>query len=248
MRRFVVAELPTEGTTTFTLDTTTSHYAAKVLRLSPPERIELVDGHGGQAIAELAGGDSATGLNARLVSLVRHPIADLQVTVAAALLKGPRWEVLLEKASELGAHRVVPVSAARSVVKIADKDRANKQQRWQKICDGATRQSGGLWRCEVQPPERLDDVLATLDADTIGLFADESQTGAPWPDSLRRGAPDSPREVVVFVGPEGGFTDEERRRLRGQAQVVGLGARILRGETAGVAALSILMALREGLV
>lgn len=248
MRRFVVDALPPGGADTVTLDSATSHYAAHVLRLSPPTRIELVDGRGGQVVAELTGGDGEHGLTARVVQRNQHADPVTRVTVAAALLKGPRWETLLEKTSELGVHEVVPIEAARSVVKVGDKDRSAKQQRWQKICDGATRQSGGLWRCEVLAPTSLKQALAQLGESTMGLLADETNPTTPWPDRLRSGSEDAPDHVVVFVGPEGGFTDEERIAISGRSVRVGLGARILRGETAGIAALSILMAMRQGLV
>ncbi len=248
MRRFVVEALPPDGAATVTLDAATSHYAAHVLRLPVAAVIELVDGAGGQVVAELTGGDAEHGLTARVLERRQHNRPVTQVTLAAALLKGPRWEILLEKAAELGVHTVVPIEAARSVVKISDKDRSGKQQRWQKICDGATRQSGGLWRCDVQLAASLTQALAALKEGSLALLADESNPTTPWPDRLRSHSDEAPVHVVVFVGPEGGFTDDERSAIAGHAVRVGLGARILRGETAGIAALSILMAMRQGLV
>lgn len=229
MRRLVVdtEQFQTDGTVL--LDAQTHHYVTNVLRLAAGDAVEVADGTGTLWQGTLAWVGGAAQIHD--LRVLRRAEDQTRLVLVAALLKANRWEWLLEKATELGVHTIQPVSAARSVVKIEARDATDRAARWQKIADAAMQQSQGLLRTTVRPVVSLDAALKFEDG--LRLVADEKQTASPWPSF------DAQTCVQMYVGPEGGWTDHERAAMaRAGVQGVGLGSRILRAETAGIAMLA----------
>ena len=229
MRRLVVDGEPFQTDGTVLLDAQTHHYVTNVLRLAAGDSVEVADGTGTLWQGQLAW----VGGLARVHELrvIRRAEDQTRLVLVAALLKGNRWEWLLEKATELGVHTIQPVSAARSIVKMDMREVTDRTARWQKIADAAMQQSQGLLRTTVLPVKSLDAALQSSDG--LRLVADEKQTASAWPPF------DAQTSVQMYVGPEGGWTDQERATMtRHGVQGVGLGSRILRAETAGIAMLS----------
>jgi 16S rRNA (uracil1498-N3)-methyltransferase len=229
MRRLVVDGEQFQADDTVLLDAQTHHYVTNVLRLAAGDSVEVADGTGTLWHGQLAW----AGGMARVHDLrvIRRAEDQTRLVLVAALLKGNRWEWLLEKATELGVHTIQPVAASRSIVKVDLRDVTDRTARWQKIADAAMQQSQGLIRTTVRPVVTLDTALQSVDG--LRLVADEKQTSSAWPSF------DATTSVQMYVGPEGGWTDQERAAMtRLGVQGVGLGSRILRAETAGIAMLS----------
>ena len=160
-------------------------------------------------------------------------------TVGLALLKGDHFELALEKMVEIGVHRVVPLIARHNVVKWKPSGAGRKIERWQRIADAATKQSGRSWRVEVTAPRTLDEALGIDDGATV-VVADETETQQTVAAlSLEPGRPH-----LGLVGPEGGFSEDERAFLAEHgARTVTLGPFRLRAETAAIV---LATALNEG--
>lgn len=209
------------------------HYLREVLRLADGEEIEVFDGRGSAWRAELNG--NALRVGEKLPAAPRA----LDVVLVQALAKGEKMEVVVQKATELGAARIVPLLSERSNVKLDSERGAAKAQRWRRIAQEAARQSGRADVPQIDPPCAWDAILALLrdDSQRRGLLLD------PEERTLRLGqAARGEERLLLAVGPEGGFSPQERSRaLQAGLIAVGLGQRVLRTETAGLAALAVIL-------
>jgi 16S rRNA (uracil1498-N3)-methyltransferase len=212
-------------------------YVCRVLRLHQGDRLTLFDGRGHECDVRLA---SVGGREARAVVEARragvapaHPV----LTLLMGLCKGERMDFVVQKATELGAARVIPVETARSVPRLEPARAHGRRARWGTIAREAARQCGradGLVIDEVQPLAAA--LEAVRPAPLKVLFWEEGS--APLRE-LVGGEP--PSAVAVAVGPEGGFAAAEVDAARAAGFVVAtLGPRILRAETAAVVALALL--------
>jgi 16S rRNA (uracil1498-N3)-methyltransferase len=208
-----------------------AHHAVAVRRIRVGEALLLTDGRG--ALAE--GAVEATGkrtLDVRLTSydVVAEPSPS--VTVVQALAKGDRGERAVEMLTEIGAARIVPWAAARSVA-VWKGDRATKSlARWRATAREAAKQSRRAWHPEVAELASTDYVREIAAAADLAIVLHEEATG-----SLASLAVPEAGNVVLVVGPEGGLTDEEVAGfVAAGAHAVRLGAEVLRTSTAGVAA------------
>lgn len=208
--------------------------------MKPGDRLELFS-DGGRYEAEfvsVSDDDAACRILAPLASTE----ARLRVTLYQGLPKADKMELIIQKATELGAARVVPVAMSRSVVQLSAKDGVKKQERWQKIAREASKQSGRCIQPEIEAPISPRQLLARLPGHQAVLV--------PWEDAEGFSLNDFHREhgdaldVAIIIGPEGGMSAEEVRQMQeAGARSVTLGPRILRTETAGMAAIAALMCL-----
>jgi 16S rRNA (uracil1498-N3)-methyltransferase len=205
-----------------------AHYLRHVLRLRAGAPVHLFNAEDGEWRAEVTGlGRRELTLTAQ--TLARAPAPEPGPTLVFAPIKRARLDWLVEKAVELGAARLVPVVTARTVVRPDNLDRLRA------VAVEAAEQCERLTVPALDPPRPFDGWLAARDGAVPLCFADErAQDAAPLPVVLR----DWPGSDLL-VGPEGGFTAEERERLRAAPGVVPvrLGDRILRAETAALYAL-----------
>jgi 16S rRNA (uracil1498-N3)-methyltransferase len=207
------------------------HYLRNVLRLSDGEPLEVFDGRGAAWRAELRG--ESLQLGERL-PVQQRP---LDVVLAQALAKGEKMDLVVQKATELGASRIVPLQGERSDVRLDAGRGQSKQQRWQRIAQEAARQCGRADVPLVDAPCGWDAIFALLrgDPDRRGLLLD------PAANDLRLGAAArGSARLLLAVGPEGGFSPKERElALQNGLVAASLGPLVLRTETAGLAALSV---------
>lgn len=212
------------------IDGAQAHYLSGVMRLRLGDPVRLFDDRTGEWLAEAA----HIGKRDLLLRITAHlqprePVPDLWLLVAP-IRKG-RIDLVAEKACELGAARLRPVLTRRTVV-----DRLNLDRLRAHMIEAAE-QCGRTALPLLDEPVKLEALLADWPADRALLFADESG-GLPMFDAVR------PGPAAILIGPEGGFTPEERAAIRAVPQAIGisLGPRILRAETAAIAALSLWMA------
>lgn len=207
------------------------------LRMREGEELTVCDGSGTDSVCVITG---FPGEDVALRVLRRFPTPTeptLAVTLYQGLPKGDKLDFIVQKAVELGVTALVPVETARSVATLNEKA-AKKAARWQKIANEAAGQSGRGILPTVETPLTWKQALSRLEGESILLFYEGG--GEP----LSRLVSPETREVSIVIGPEGGFDPGEVEALRALgAQVATLGPRILRCETAPVAALAALMTL-----
>jgi 16S rRNA (uracil1498-N3)-methyltransferase len=216
-----------------------AHYLRNVMRCRPGDPVALFNGRDGEWRGEIAG-YGKDGASVRLSERL-HPPADEPGPwlVFAPVKRGP-LELVVEKATELGAARLMPVATRRTVV-----GRLNAA-RLAAIATEAAEQCGRLTVPEVTALRPLEGIAEGWPAARTLLFCDEAGEAPPLAEAAR-GLP--PEGLALLVGPEGGFEAAERAWLRGLAFVrpASLGPRILRAETAAIAGLAILLAAAGGL-
>jgi 16S rRNA (uracil1498-N3)-methyltransferase len=231
VRKRLFTAAPLSAGARASLDTDQAHYLRNVLRLGKGDRIALFNGRDGEWAAVIVA-LSKKGGEAEVEALLRPPAAEPDLWLLFAPIKHARVDYLAQKAAELGVARLVPVLTDRTMVSRVNTDRlaANALE--------AAQQTGRLTVPEVAAPMRLADVLAGWDAARRVMLCDESGSGPPVFEGLRgvsRGGP-----WAVLIGPEGGFSEGELDVLRKLDFVtpVSLGPRLLRADTAAVAALA----------
>jgi 16S rRNA (uracil1498-N3)-methyltransferase len=216
---------------------------ALVLRKRSGDRVQVVDS-GGNAYAatlEVEGRRVGATLDERLDDGAVEP--RLAVTVAQAVPKGQKMDLVVEKATELGAFAIVPVRSARVV---GHDTSAGKVERWRRIAKTAAQQSGRVRVPEIADVVDMDALCATFSRFDRVYIAWEIAEPAPLRDVFDAELP-AANSVLVVIGPEGGFSaDEVQRAAAAGARAISLGRRILRTETVALVVLSaILYARRE---
>lgn len=216
-----------------------AHHAVRVLRLRQGEKIVLFDGNGGEypatlhiegkaAYAELGAHDPRTAELAGAITLVQ------------GLPSGDKMDWIVEKAVELGAHRLVPIAAQRSVVQLAGARQEKRIAHWRRISASASEQCGRNRVMGVDEPALLEHWLAKPPAGLRVLCHPEA--GMTLPHALQ--AAGNIRELSLLVGPEGGWSEAELAAARASGvQAVRFGPRVLRTETAGLALIAAATAL-----
>jgi len=242
-RLFVSADL--SAGRPVTLDDEQSNYLLRVLRLQPGSEVRLFNGRDGEWDSQIS---SATGKKAELSPVAQRraqpPAASPALTLMFAPVKKDETDFIVEKATELGAGSIRPVLTHRT------QTRSVRLDRFRKIALEAAEQTERLDLPQVEDLVLLDFALAGLPPGTAVLFCDEAgdEAGAPWGGSTGRADPLRAvaqrlkgRDAAILIGPEGGFTPEERAHLRTRADTfaVSLGPRILRAETAAAAAMAV---------
>lgn len=209
-----------------------AHYLARVMRVAIGDAVVLCDDATGEWTARVARvGRHDLALVAEARTRTREQVPDF--TLCAALLKRDRFDLVLEKATELGVRRIQPVLTRRCVAGALNPDRARA------IVTEAAEQCARTALPEVAPPSTLDALLRGWAAERALFFADEAG-GAPAAAAFAAQA----GPAALLVGPEGGFDDAERAAIRAlaQARAISLGPRLLRGETAAIAGCALWMA------
>ena len=203
-----------------------AHYLLKVLRVKAGQCIELFNGQGQSVRAEV----KTLERRSLTIQCQAHQAEDnrspVETTLALALIKPERFEWALQKATELGVDRIVPIISQRTDGRLADK-LEKKYDRWESIITSACEQSLRSHRPHLDSACRLDQ----LEIQGQGMFLDPTAT---------QGFQPGPSKQTLLIGPEGGWSEDEIRWARDQGcQGVSLGPRILRAETAAITALSL---------
>jgi 16S rRNA (uracil1498-N3)-methyltransferase len=211
------------------------HHLARVLRVSVGDEVELFDGRRGALRAQVVKVEAGS-LTLRLGPLVRHP-PSRDVTLLQGLPKGEKWEWVLQKGTELGASAFVPVTAERSLMQLTPERSRARVERWRKVVEEAARQCGRADVPHLPGPLALPQALRELAPGTRLLVLDEQEVNAGFRPLLEALSPEAP--LALAVGPEGGWSRKEVALMRqAGGQPVRFGERILRTETAALAALA----------
>lgn len=220
-----------------------ARHIANALRHKRGDRVLFVDGQGGEYHCSLEA-VSSYAVTARIINRSRkgrEPIR--QVTLAQALPKGTRMDLVIEKGTELGIHAFIPLVSQNSVVKwdadlpVPGESSEGRQARWQRLAVAAMKQSLRSVLPKIHEPIKLADLWPQCDAYDLVLMADEAEKKLSVEQAFSElPANKEVRKVLCIVGPEGGFTEQERRQAKEKhVKMVTLGPRRLRAETAGLA-------------
>jgi 16S rRNA (uracil1498-N3)-methyltransferase len=216
-----------------------AHHLMHVMRARPGQEIIVVDDENQVARMEMtAFCETAVTLTLR-ERLAADTESPIQLVLAQCLLKADKMDFVVQKAVELGAVGVVPVRSQNCVVRYDAKKAAGRRDRWQKIADEAAKQCGRTALLSVEPVTDIADFLQqeAAAADTELIFFYENEQDQTVKDYLSQV---TAKRIVLLVGPEGGFSlDEAKAVAEAGGHSVTLGPRILRAETAALAALAV---------
>jgi len=227
MRRFFCAEA-IEGKSV-ELSGSEAHHLLHVDRLGVGDEAELFDGRSGAHRARVV---EVSGSWARLEVFEQVPeerLPSRRVTLLSGVPKGRRMDVLVQMTCELGVERLVPVISARSVVRPGP----NKVEHWRRIVIESCKQCGRNVLMRMEEPVMFSEALCSVAPDALKLV----MCGVREAASVREVVPEEPSEVVILVGPEGGFSEGEvSEAVEAGFVAASLGVTVLRTETAGVCA------------
>lgn len=243
MHRFFVEPEQIIGSSTV-ITGSDAHHISGVLRLCPGEQIVVCDGEGYEYQGDIVE-CGKTEVTAR-IRLVRksHSEPPTRVILAQGLpKKAEALELVIQKATELGVSRLVPLITERTVARPKEEKLHNRQTRWNRIALEAAKQSQRAKVPTIDQPMKLYDFLDSIPRDALCIIPYEMEKSVGIREVLHwEQEKHYPRSVVILIGPEGGFSSHEVDEARRAGAVpVSMGPRILRTETAGITALGIVL-------
>jgi len=229
---------PVGATVPLPLSAEDVHHAARVLRITSGEEIDVVDPDGTAWVVRVAD-LTADGITGELVVVLEPPAAP-RVALFQGIAKGEKMDTIVKQAVEVGVARIVPVVTSRTVVRLDERKRADRGARWRRIAESAAKQARREAVPAVDDPLDFATALEQLGCYEGVLVLWEDHSGRLLSAALRPLMRDSAARVALVVGPEGGLSAEEVDALVAVgAAPVSLGPSILRTETAAVVALGL---------
>jgi len=219
-----------------------AHQALHVLRLQRGESVVVLDGAGAQHACEIA---ECRRNNVRLTVVQRTvaPPPQSAITLLQAVPKGKIIEAIIQKATELGVSRVVPLLSQRVTTKLEEESADKKKEKWQAVAVEAIKQCGSAWLPKIEAPITPQDFLGRqeeFDLTLIGSLQPGSRHAREYFQSFIDQNHHTPRSIGIWIGPEGDFTTEEVAAAQmGGALPITMGPLVLRVETAAIYSLSI---------
>jgi 16S rRNA (uracil1498-N3)-methyltransferase len=234
------------GNSTITLSIDESHHLIRVLRMRPGDEAFVFDGEGQEFRCKVI---TTNGNRARLEiieALTNSVESPLRITLAQALAKAEKFDLIVQKATELGASRIVPLASDRADVKLSAESTQRRLQRWRRISLEALKQCGRRKLVEISAPLTLKEFISAgrlesasgVSLKAVGLVFSE-RGGMPIEQAL--GLASDEIAAVALIGPEGGWSGQELALMeRCGYKSVTLGPRVLRTETAAIVALTLI--------
>ena len=220
-----------------------AHHALRVLRLKRGDRVAVLDGMGHESFCEVKKGSGET-IELHVTKKNSIPPPSCEVTLLQALPKGKIIESIIQKAVELGAHRIVPLLTEHVAARLDDKGAEHKSERWQQVAIEAIKQCGAAWLPKIEAPTTIEEFLARKEKFDLSLIG-SLQEGRRHPREIFREFEKAngrlPKFAAVWIGPEGDFTLDELKTIEASGTFpITLGHLTLRVETAAIYCLSIL--------
>jgi 16S rRNA (uracil1498-N3)-methyltransferase len=237
MHRFYLPPRESSGDT-LRLKDREAHHGAQVLRLKARDSVEVLDGAGTRLDC------SVTRVSRKEIELaVRQrttvPRPPFEITLLQAIVKGKTMETIIQKASELGVARIVPMQTERVVSQLDNESAQSKQAKWQLTAIEAIKQCGSPWLPEIDAPMTPTAFLKhapKFDLSLVGSLAGDGRHVRHWFGTLST----MPQSVSIWIGPEGDFTSAELDLIRSSgAKPITLGDLVLRADTAAIYSLAV---------
>lgn len=220
-----------------------AHHALHVLRVRQGERVVVLDGAGQELLCEA---QKLEPKSVQLAVVQRNTVPPLpcQITLLQAVPKGKIIEGIIQKATELGAHRIVPLLSDRVTARLDEESAADKAEKWRTTAVEAIKQCGSAWLPQVDAPVTPKEYLARAEKFELPLIAslqDDRRHPRDYFKTFQDEKGRLPKTVCVWVGPEGDFTPAEMSAAKSAGALpITLGRLVLRSETAAIYCLSIL--------
>jgi len=217
-------------------------HARSVLRLREGDRVVVLNGSGKELLcqAEKVCGDFTL---LRIIQENRVSPLPFEITLYQAVTKGKTMDLIIQKATELGAHRVVPVLSERSVPDWDEAKATAKVEKWRSVSIESIKQCGSTWLPTLEMPMKPSTAITDAKGVEVALIA-TLQSDAKHPrthiDAYATENGQAPKKLAIWVGPEGDYTPAEINLIRGSALPITLGPLVLRSETAAIYCLSFL--------
>ncbi len=221
-----------------------AHYLRHVLRLAVGDSFEIVVPNGSECTVVIIKTEPESLVGEIIEKRARNTEPTVRVTLYQAMLKGKNFPLVIEKAVELGVAAIVPLHTHRTVIQLSGHRAVQRQRHWQKIAQQAARQSERMTVPIVSEPMDFAQALSGWQSNGSAGILFSARVAVDTECSLRRVLKElsSTRHLSIFVGPEGGFTAQEAERATSAGlREVNLGPRIMRAETAAIAACAICM-------
>ncbi|MDF1751654.1 MAG: 16S rRNA (uracil(1498)-N(3))-methyltransferase [Verrucomicrobiales bacterium] len=219
-----------------------AHHCRDVMRCGVGEVISVFDGNGREITATIVGvTKKAVSLEAgEEISTTPLPA---RITLGQAIPKGKNMDLIIQKATELGAARVVPLLTTNTVVQLNEREKVKKQEKWQRVAIEACKQSGQNWMPEVAIPQSIGDFVAEA-SDSLRIVAAIASHSLPLKEIIQNWDRENearPETASLLIGPEGDFTTPEVEAATSAGFLpMSLGPIILRSETAAIYGVSVL--------
>lgn len=217
-----------------------AHHLRTVLRGRVGQPLGLFDGQGRTAEAEVISLERHTA-RVRVLQQYQTPRPALELVLVQGVPREQKMDLVVQKATELGVARILPVRADHAVMQVRSDNEDSKRERWQRIALNAAKQCGTAWLPEISPAQDLEQCLVGLPGPVAILLCSLDPDARPLRETMQALRATQPRAVALLVGPEGDFSARERAVARNAgARSVSLGAHTLRSETAALYVLSVL--------
>lgn len=246
MHRFYLPPEQTHGDV-FVLTDREAHHGAQVLRLQTGDMIEVVNGVGTRFRCEVKRATRRqieAAVNERQTSISPQ----FEITLCQAIVKGKTMETIIQKATELGVSRIVPIETERVVSQFDSASAQSKQGKWQQVAIEAIKQCGSAYLPLIDAPVTPQVFLKRgekLELGLVGSLEGDGRHPRHWFQSLRA----IPRRAVIWIGPEGDFTSAELDLIRSSgAHPITLGELVLRADTAAIYSLAVVRHELEWLI
>ena len=225
------------------LDGSEAHHCVNVLRLGVGSRVVVFNGAGSEVTAEIVEVDKGIVRLKNLQVAKAEPLR-CSVTLAQAVPKGRHMDLIVQKATELGVARIVPLLSERTIVNLAQDEGRRKREKWQQVVIEAAKQCGQNHLPEVAEPISPKQFFSEFDRYELPLIASLQADARSFKGELndfRENHGRRPRSALILIGPEGDFTPAEASSARSAGCIpVSLGPIVLRAETAALYSLSVL--------
>lgn len=242
MHRFYLAPEQCSGPEIF-LGGREAHHALHVLRLRDGEEVTVLDGVGNVFSAQIVAHDRDK-LRLKVLRIDRSPAPVCKITLIQALPRGKIIESIIQKSTELGVGRIVPLLSERVVTELNDKRSGRKTEKWQAIAIEAIKQCGSAWLPIVEAPVSPAAFLARNEKpelSLVGSLQSNSRHPQEYFSQFREAHRRSPGSIYLWIGPEGDFSLPEIQSIEAAGALpISLGPRVLRVETAAIYCLSFL--------
>jgi len=225
------------------LDAAETHHCIGVMRAVVGQRIVVFNGRGVEALAEITQiGKSEVELKA--IQAFTTPVLRCAITLAQAIPKGKNMDLIVQKATELGVSKIVPLISERTVVHLADEESARKTEKWREVIIEAGKQCGQSRLPEIVSPITPKRFFTELDRCDVSFIASLQGDALSFKSALaefRSQHGKRPQSALILIGPEGDFTPAEAALAKGAGCLpISLGPIVLRTETAAIYCLSVL--------
>ncbi|MSU20834.1 MAG: 16S rRNA (uracil(1498)-N(3))-methyltransferase [Pedosphaera sp.] len=242
MHRFYLTPEETKESM-LTLTEREAHHALNVLRIREGERVVVLDGIGHEFLCEVRQANRQ-GVSLKVAQKQFNAPLSYELTLVQAITKGKTMDLIIQKATELGAHRIVPILSGRTVAHVGDDAASEKVEKWRATAIEAIKQCGSPWLPKIDLPVSPQTFLSQAERFEMSLIA-TLQTHARHPRAFFQAFLNEqqrlPKTLCVWVGPEGDFTPAETNAvISAGALPITLGNLILRSETAAIYCLAVL--------